>query len=173
MDLDIARFITTKWCRTKVFDEAFENPDHESCYSQGTCDLCVARRAQDEAAGQLDAHLARRNERRNELTVIFESGRDVIDLTHKTKAKVSKRTGEEYNFYQAHLNTWRDKKFLEESETCYVGLEEIMTDTALESIARSLAVVNMDLFDSLKLVWAQRRRWGEEILSVIQDATRE
>ncbi|KAG8703020.1 hypothetical protein FRC09_004395 [Ceratobasidium sp. 395] len=173
MDLDIARFITTKGRRVKVFDEAFENPAHESCYSKGTCDLCVARRAQNEAAGLPDTHLVQRNERRNELTVIFESGRDVIDLTHKTKSKVPKRIGDEYDFYRTHLDTWRDKKFMKESETCYLGPEEIMTDAALDSIARSRNVVDMDSFDLLKPAWTQRRRWGQEILAVIQDTTRE
>ncbi|KAG8683304.1 hypothetical protein FRC09_016165 [Ceratobasidium sp. 395] len=114
MDLDFARFITKNGCRVKVFDEASENPARDSCYSK-----------------------ARRSETRNELTVDFESGHEVTSLAHKTKAKVSERTGEEYILFQTHLNIWRDNIFLQESETYCIGFEEIMTDVSLEAVVRS------------------------------------
>ncbi|KAG9096648.1 hypothetical protein FRC06_008456 [Ceratobasidium sp. 370] len=50
MQADVARFITTQGCRTQVLDEVFGNPSHESCYMNGTCDLCIARRVKAASA---------------------------------------------------------------------------------------------------------------------------
>ncbi|QRV95839.1 DEAD/DEAH box helicase [Ceratobasidium sp. AG-Ba] len=162
MDLDVARFITTKMCRTKVLDEAFENPAHESCYTKGTCDLCVARRARDEAAAEPDARLSQRGAHREELQIIF----DEVDLPHK-KSKTSRRIGDEFNHCRSRLVSWREDTFIIESDTCYLGLEDVMTDAALDAIARSKNVDNLDSFDLLKPAWAQRRRWGAELLEVL------
>ncbi|KAG8737341.1 hypothetical protein FRC10_008299 [Ceratobasidium sp. 414] len=159
MDLEVARFITTQRCRVKVLDEAFENPLHESCYVSGNCDLCVARRTRGEAVGETDTHLAHRAAQREELVVILESGLERTELTHKSSTKPPVRTGKELTWYQAHLHHWLEQKFLEESEKRYIGPEDIMTDAALDSIARSRNTDDLASFDSLKPLWTQRGRW--------------
>ncbi|KAG8724789.1 hypothetical protein FRC09_014211 [Ceratobasidium sp. 395] len=111
MDMDIARFIATRNCRIKVLDEAFDNPSHEPCYQNGNCDLCVARRARDEAGDDSDAHLAERTARR--LEIIEETPWD-DELKRKERAKAAGWTGPELRYIRTHLRQWRDQKFLED-----------------------------------------------------------
>ncbi|KAG8724788.1 hypothetical protein FRC09_014210 [Ceratobasidium sp. 395] len=56
-----------------------------------------------------------------------------------------------------------------ESQTCYTGPEDIITEKALESIAKSKSIVDVNSLDTLRPVWPQRGRWGEEIVALMKD----
>ncbi|QRV99823.1 Helicase conserved C-terminal domain [Ceratobasidium sp. AG-Ba] len=55
------------------------------------------------------------------------------------------------------------------SETCYTGLEDIMTEKALESIAKCKSIKDVHSFDNLHPVWPQKGRWGEEVVMFMKE----
>ncbi|KAG9091346.1 hypothetical protein FRC07_011871, partial [Ceratobasidium sp. 392] len=154
-----------------VLDEAFDNLPHELCYTNGNCNLCVARRARDLAANEEDARFADRTAKREEIEFIMETGQE--EEPKQKQTRVNGRTGDNFRRFQTHLIAWRDERFLVESETCYIGLEDIMTDKALDSIAKCETVVDVDLLEDLRPPWPQRRCWGEEVVEIIKNLLKE
>ncbi|KAG8727990.1 hypothetical protein FRC10_005424, partial [Ceratobasidium sp. 414] len=175
MDINIARLVTTQTCRVKVLDAAFNNPPHDSCYDNKTCDLCVARRARDESTGQVDLHARQRDVKREEVEIIMETGWDNEDGEAKRKRPPGGtiRTGKEYERFKTHLRGWRGRTLRSEGKRRYCALEDIATDKVLDAIARSKDLVDVALLDNLKPLWSQRGRYGQEVVEVVLALTRE
>ncbi|KDN37854.1 hypothetical protein RSAG8_09828, partial [Rhizoctonia solani AG-8 WAC10335] len=175
--LDIARFILAENCYVKILDEIFNNPEHISCYEAGTCSLCVARRIRDESAGSIDVQALDRAIKREQVNQALAEEEDTSQLdessSNRRKTPSSSFTGEELRRRKAYLRTWRIKKFKEESLTCYIALEDIATEQALDAIARSCQAVDLGSLDNLKPQWPLRARWGEEILVALEDLHKE
>ncbi|KAG8708773.1 ATP-dependent DNA helicase sgs1 [Ceratobasidium sp. 395] len=159
-----------------AMDRAFDNPSHESCYENGNCDLCVAWQARDEAEeiveDHVDVHARERAIKReeDELQIIFETGQPEELKTTKTSS--NRRPTEETKRIRTHLLEWRARKLLDESQTHWISLEDIATDKALEAIAKSASIDDVASLDHLVPLWPQRKRWGEEVVSLVKDLLR-
>ncbi|CUA71499.1 Bloom syndrome protein homolog [Rhizoctonia solani] len=172
INLHVARFITTKTCRTKVLDDIFKNPEHISCYEAGTCDLCVARRARDEAANETDTHTQERALKREEIEVQLDARGEAIEEPKRKRApRADNRTGKELQRFVDRLKQWRRKVFRAEAETGYLGIEDIMTDKAMEAIAKCKSIKNILDLDRLEPPWPQRVRWGGEVVGIVLELT--
>ncbi|KAG8725219.1 hypothetical protein FRC09_005674 [Ceratobasidium sp. 395] len=158
-------------------DCAFDNPSHESCYENGNCDLCVTRRARDEAEEIVEDHVdvhAREHAikgEEDELQIIFETRQPEEPKTTKTSS--NRRPTEETKKIRTHLLEWRACKLLDKSQTHWISLEDIATDKALEAIAKLASIDNVALLDHLMPLWLQRKRWGEEVVLSVKDLLRQ
>ncbi|EUC67279.1 hypothetical protein RSOL_501020, partial [Rhizoctonia solani AG-3 Rhs1AP] len=133
INLHVARFITTKTCRIKVLDNIFKNPEHISCYESGTCDLCVARRARDEAASEVDTRTQDRALKREEIEKeLNERGEEIVEPKQKRAPRADNRTGKELERFVDRLKQWRHKTFRAKAETRSVGIEDIATYKVIE-----------------------------------------
>ncbi|KDN34767.1 hypothetical protein RSAG8_12176, partial [Rhizoctonia solani AG-8 WAC10335] len=156
INLHVAQFITTKtWI--KVLDDIFKNPEHISCYEAGTCDLCVARRARDEAANEVDAHTQDRALKREDIEVQLDARDEGTEEPKRKRAsRADNRTGKELERFVDRLKQWRRKTFRGEAETRSAGIEDIATDKAMEAIAKRKSVKDVSDLDNLKPLWPQR-----------------
>ncbi|KAG8714950.1 hypothetical protein FRC11_006356, partial [Ceratobasidium sp. 423] len=90
--LDVARFITAENCYVNVLDEILNNPKHISCYEAGTCQLCVAGKARDEAAGLVDARVMDRAVKREQVDQALASEEDTGPDQEDSHTEVKRKT---------------------------------------------------------------------------------
>ncbi|QRV88230.1 bloom syndrome protein [Ceratobasidium sp. AG-Ba] len=147
MDIYLARFIRTKTCCNKALDLAFEKPDHPSYHVNGTCKLCVTRKARYNYVHEVDHHAARREARRpeQELEIVFETGE-----SGEKDVQPKNRGGEELQWYKAHLRSYRDERFRTLAPARFLTKEDIATDNAPDAIARPREVTRITALDHLE-----------------------
>ncbi|KAG8695286.1 hypothetical protein FRC08_007918 [Ceratobasidium sp. 394] len=167
LDIDVARFIATESCRTRVLDEIFRNPPHKPCEEVGGCDNCVRKRLQS-SSDVPDLHTADRAVKREEveLQIVLEDPEEISQLPHKILAK--NRVGAELGAVKNALTKWRRSTFEAERKSQDLEFEDIMTDRALAVIARTRAVDNVAALDRLEPPWPSRERWGQAVVEVIR-----
>lgn len=169
MDGDIARFIATNSCRTRILDKVFNNPPHQPCREVGGCDNCVKKNMEETSVP--DYHAASRATQRKEveLQFILEDHEELAQGGHKPVAKT--RRGAELEIVKKALVDWRKRTFEVERKNQDLELEDIMTDRALASIARTRGMEHVDALEKLTPLWPSRERWGENVVEVLRQQT--
>ncbi|KAG9084457.1 hypothetical protein FRC06_004076 [Ceratobasidium sp. 370] len=153
----ILEFINHAGCLTKFLDKEYGNPPRpdETCCT--TCRNCLDRERiidpdPDTPAKQQVAEDVPDNAQRQ------APHQKIIWLRPAARKE-----------YEDELRRWRQAKWAS-PECAEMDIQEtyLMSDKCLTSIARHPSILTVADLDTTSLIWAHRRRWGEEIVCIMK-----